>query len=260
MIPKKIHFCWLSNDPYPEEIQLCINSWKSILPDYEIIRWDAERFDVASIPFVQEACRLKKWAFAADYIRLYALYHEGGIYLDSDVLVKKSLDGFLTHKFFSAVEYHPNSIDQHQMDRMLDKHGKSLHPGTPIVGIGIQAALMGAEAGHAFLRESMKHYEKTHFIGADGKMQNKLIAPSIYAIAAEKFGFQYRDKEQTLEQDMHILSSKTFASSRILADKDSVAVHLCAGSWRDNKPTVGKRRRISRLLQRVFARFRWPRT
>ncbi len=89
MIPKIIHYCWLSSEPYPEKIQNCIDSWKKILPDYEIKLWNMNNFDINSIDFVKEACSVKKWAFASDYIRLYALYNYGGIYLDSDVLIKK---------------------------------------------------------------------------------------------------------------------------------------------------------------------------
>lgn len=46
MIPKIIHFCWMSGDPYPEKIKKCINSWKEKLPDYEIRLWDANSFDI----------------------------------------------------------------------------------------------------------------------------------------------------------------------------------------------------------------------
>ena len=82
MIPKRIHLCWLSGDPYPQKIQKCIDSWKVHLPDYEIMLWDLKRFDIAQVPWVEQAFRVKKYAFAADYIRLYALYNYGGIYLD----------------------------------------------------------------------------------------------------------------------------------------------------------------------------------
>ena len=68
--------------------------------------WDAKKFDITSNTFVSEACQAKKWAFAADYIRLHALFTEGGIYLDSDVMVTKRFDEFLQHDFFTAVEHH----------------------------------------------------------------------------------------------------------------------------------------------------------
>ncbi|MDR3128763.1 MAG: hypothetical protein LBU03_00695 [Tannerellaceae bacterium] len=108
-IPKKIHWCWLSKDPLPPRVKKCLKSWKRVMPDYEIICWDKERFDIDSVQFVKDACAARKWAFAADYIRLYAVYTEGGIYLDSDVLVFRRFDCFLNHGAFSGIEFHPNT-------------------------------------------------------------------------------------------------------------------------------------------------------
>ena len=104
----------------PSEINECINSWKEVLPDYEIICWDEGKFDIKSVPFVNEAYAEKKWAFAADYIRVYALFNEGGIYLDSDVLVKKSFDAFLNNKLFTAVEYHPDEVKNKNTKQYLN--------------------------------------------------------------------------------------------------------------------------------------------
>ena len=69
MIPKIIHYCWLGDDPYPEKIQRCIDSWSKYLPDYEFVLWNKERFDIHSVPWVEQAYEAKKYAFAADYIR-----------------------------------------------------------------------------------------------------------------------------------------------------------------------------------------------
>ena len=80
MIPKIIHYCWLSNDPIPSNIQHYMDSWKKYLPDYEFIHWNFDKFDKSSSRWVSEAFDNKKYAFAADYIRLNALYHYGGIY------------------------------------------------------------------------------------------------------------------------------------------------------------------------------------
>ena len=95
MIPKIIHFCWLSDDPYPKKIQFCLDTWKKKLPDYEIMLWDFNRFPKDKSVWVSEAFDARKYAFAADYIRFYALYNYGGIYLDSDVEVIKNFDDFL---------------------------------------------------------------------------------------------------------------------------------------------------------------------
>ena len=80
MIPKIFHLCWLSGDPYPKKIDYCIKSWKKHNPDYEIMLWDAKRFDVNLTPWTKQAFKAKKYAFAADYIRLYAVLNYGGIY------------------------------------------------------------------------------------------------------------------------------------------------------------------------------------
>ena len=105
MIPKIIHYCWLSGDPYPEDIKKCIQSWKEILPDYEFWLWDTNRFNIESTPWTKQAFEMKKYAFAADYIRLYALYNYGGIYLDSDILVYKSFNDLLHLPYFIGEDY-----------------------------------------------------------------------------------------------------------------------------------------------------------
>ena len=95
MIPKIIHYCWLSNDPIPDDLKTCMNSWKKYLPDYEFMLWNFERFPKEKSKWVSDAFDNKKYAFAADYIRIYALYHYGGFYLDMDVEVVKPFDPYL---------------------------------------------------------------------------------------------------------------------------------------------------------------------
>lgn len=100
MIPKIIHYCWLSDDPVPEKLQNYMKSWKKYLPDYEFMKWDFKRFPKDKCAWVSEAFDNKKYAFAADYIRIYALYNYGGIYLDMDVEVLKSFDDLLSLPYF----------------------------------------------------------------------------------------------------------------------------------------------------------------
>ena len=95
MIPKIIHYCWLSSAPIPKSLQICMNTWKKVLPDYEYMLWNFDRFPKTKSKWVSDAFDNKKYAFAADYIRLYALYNYGGIYLDSDVTVYKSFNELL---------------------------------------------------------------------------------------------------------------------------------------------------------------------
>lgn len=233
MIQKKIHYCWLSGEPIPKRLQKCINSWKKIMPDYELILWDTNRFDINSNQFVKEAFQKKKWAFAADYIRIYALYHEGGIYMDSDVLVKKKFDEFLTSDFFTSVEYHYGIVEKQNALSTLNDDGTPKSSDGGIDGIGIQAAVLGGIKGHPFLKECLDFYDTKNFILDNGKLFNELIAPGIYARIAEKYGFRYIDEEQHLEENMLILTSDIFAGFPSYEKSTSYAVHLCNGSWKD---------------------------
>lgn len=230
MIPKKIHYCWLSDNPIPKETLKYMDSWYSTHPDYEIKRWNTKNFDVTSVPYVHEAYKAQKWAFAADYIRMFALYVEGGIYLDTDVLLLKKLDDFLDNGFFSSMEYHPIQIDKCGTMAHLDRNGTRVDD-SYIEGIQIQAAIMGAEAGNPFVKKVLDWYQDKHFIKADGSLSTDVLSPYIYARVAEEFGFIYKDIEQKLLGGVHIYPSEIFAGNKHEVSPNSYAVHMCAHSW-----------------------------
>lgn len=104
MIPKRIHYCWFGKNDMPEMERACIDSWKKYCNEYEIIRWDESNFDISENRYVREAYNARKWAFVSDYVRLWAVLHQGGIYMDTDVEVIKPLDRFLQHRAFSGFE------------------------------------------------------------------------------------------------------------------------------------------------------------
>lgn len=104
MIPKKIHYCWFGNNPKSKLILDCIESWKKFCPDFEIIEWNETNSKQYSNSFYDNALRKKKFAFAADYIRVKVLFELGGIYLDTDMLLLKSIDDLLKYNFFTAEE------------------------------------------------------------------------------------------------------------------------------------------------------------
>lgn len=81
MIPKIIHYIWLGGNPIPPSIKECIDSWKRHMPEYQYILWDDSKINDFDSIFIKEAISEKKWAFASDVIRLYALHEYGGIYL-----------------------------------------------------------------------------------------------------------------------------------------------------------------------------------
>lgn len=101
---KKIHYCWFGGKELPASVKKCINTWKKIMPDYEIIEWNEKNFDINSSNFVKEAYENKKWAFVSDYVRIYALYQEGGIYFDTDMKVIKDVSDIVDKDMFLGYE------------------------------------------------------------------------------------------------------------------------------------------------------------
>ena len=101
---KKIHYCWFGGKELPKDVKKCIETWKKILPDYEIKEWNEKNFDINTSNFVKEAYENKKWAFVSDYVRIYALYNEGGIYFDTDMKLLKDVSKIIDKKMFLGYE------------------------------------------------------------------------------------------------------------------------------------------------------------
>ncbi len=254
MIPKIIHYCWLSDEEFPELIRLCMDSWKRKLPDYHIKCWNTKNFDINYIKFVKEACENKQWAAASDYIRLYALYTEGGIYLDSDVFIKKELDSFLDNKAFSCVEYNEDYYPDALAGNFIDESGNLLKEDKiAIPGLQIQAAVVGSVKGNPYIKDCMSYYESRPFVLPDGSFDNaKIVAPDVLAYYARNYGFRYTDKLQNLDA-ITIYPSEVFARYPSVETKDSYAIHYCNGSWRD-KPL--KRKIIDYIRKNIFLRLK----
>lgn len=104
MIPKKLHYCWFGNNPKSKVFQDCLTSWKLYCPNFEIMEWNEKNSKIYANSFYKNALRKKKYAFAADYIRVKVLFEQGGIYLDTDMLLLKPIDNLLQYDFFTGEE------------------------------------------------------------------------------------------------------------------------------------------------------------
>ena len=155
MIPKVIHYCWFGGNPLPNSAKKCINSWKRFFPDYTILEWNETNFDFNCNAYVREAYESKKWAFVSDYARFWILYHNGGIYFDTDVEVIKSFDDILDIGGFMGQEASvPSDV------KLIDKKDKIF--GDSIVvnpGLGI-----AVEPGLPLYKELLDLYDRLHFI------------------------------------------------------------------------------------------------
>lgn len=149
MIPKVIHTCWFGRNPKPEMMRQCIESWKKYCPDYEIIEWNEDNFDIEANDYAKEAYKEKKWAFVTDYARLRIIYEYGGIYLDTDVKMIRPYDTLLNESAFFGFE------DEVSIN----------------TGLGF-----GAEKGNPIVAAMLKDYDGIHFRLADGSL-DKLPCP-----------------------------------------------------------------------------------
>lgn len=208
MIPKVIHYCWLSDDPIPRDLQRYMATWKKKLPDYEFVLWDRNRFDVASVPWVKEAFESKKYAFAADYIRQYAVYTMGGIYMDMDVEVVKSFDDLLNRPYMLGVE----------------------------TGFDIEAGVFGAEKGCEIMKWCLDFYESHHFLKDDGSF-NIAGAPKVFRkCILDHKKLEVSEKCSVDENVISVLpfdylTAKSADTGVVKKTRNTCTVHHFAGSW-----------------------------
>ena len=104
MINKVIHYCWFGGQPLDSRGKKCLESWKKYFPNYEIIQWNENNFDVSRLDFMSQAYKDKKWAFVSDVARLLIVYENGGLYFDTDVEVIRSIDDLLENDAFFGFE------------------------------------------------------------------------------------------------------------------------------------------------------------
>lgn len=202
MIPKKIHYCWFGPKTIPEQLLSYIKTWEVQCPDYEIKLWNEENFDVASHPFTNSAYKKGMYAFVSDFVRAYALYHEGGIYLDTDVELKLGLDRFLEHEAFSGFELR----------------------GSPIT------AVWGSKRHHTLAKGMLDYYEGISF--KDGQEPN---TQTISRILVDEFNINPAKNELQIGDDgsntIHIYPAEYFC----LGEHQTYAIHHFYGSWIENK-------------------------
>lgn len=210
MIPKIIHYCWFGRNPKPKSVLDFIDTWKQTNPEYEIKEWNEDNFDIHCCKYVLEAYCAKKFAFVSDYARLYALYKDGGIYLDTDVEVRKSFDPLLGNRSFIGWE-----------DNFL--------------GTGILAAVKQQQ----WVKDVLDTYEGEPFIYWTGKLND---VPNPYRLneTLKKYGLQKNHSLDILKDDIAIYPIEVLCANNhekrlyVITD-DTISIHHYSGSWSSKK-------------------------
>lgn len=219
MIPKTIHYCWFGNNTKPSSVEKCIDSWKKFCPDYEIIEWNESNFDININLYCKQAYEAKKWAFATDYIRLWIIYNYGGIYLDTDVEVIKSLDPLLHHDCFIGRQ-----------------------PGFQVnTGAGF-----GAVKGHELIKIMLDDYDTIPFVKENGDF-DLWTCPHRNSQWLFEHGLKCDDSYQEIANaaiyPIEYFSPLEAYSRNLRVTDKTYSIHHCDASWNpaDNKFTKFKR-------------------
>lgn len=227
MIPKIIHYCWFGGNPLTPLAEECLASWKTAMPDWQIMRWDETNFDIASAPmYVRQAYEARKYAFVSDYARLWALEQYGGVYVDTDVKVQKSYDPLLDDTAFIGFE-----------------ESKAHLPGT---------CVMGCEPLCLWVRDMLALYDGIEFVRPDGSLDMTTNVERMGVVMMNELRNEGMNEDKYWKQTQYVKKwglkvythdyFSPITSTRVMRKtKNTYSIHYFAGSWRDGKKKKGWR-------------------
>lgn len=228
IIPKTINYCWFGNNEKPLIVKKCIESWKKYCPDYKIIEWNEKNFDININNYVKEAYRQKKYAFVSDFARLWIIYENGGIYLDTDVELIRNIDDILENKTFFATE-------------------DNIYVNT---GLGF-----GSQKNSEILKKLIDDYSDINFIGENGKM-DKTTCPVRNTKVIEKYINTKVDfDKKTVINDICFYSKEFFCpldyeTKKMEITNNTFAIHWFSGTWMNKKEKMLKQ--IKLILKNII--------
>lgn len=227
MIPKLIHYCWFGGKEKSEDVKKYIASWRKYCPDYEIKEWNESNFDINENDYCREAYEAKKWAFVTDYVRLKALFEEGGFYMDTDVEMVKSLNPLCSYDAVFGYE----SATQ------------------------IQTGIMGACLGNEWIGMLLHDYDHRHFLLKDGTYDTTTNVKVVTDLTVKKFGLHLHGQKLDFGHNMIILPfdflcAKDFISGQIMQTSNTYTVHHFEGSWYNDEDKYASQMklRMSKIL------------
>lgn len=220
MIPKIIHYCWFGRNPLPEDAIKCIESWKKYCPDYKIIQWNEDNYNINKNQYMADAYKERKWAFVSDYARLDVVNQYGGIYMDTDVELIKPLDKFLTEKMFCGWEER-------------DKYYVLKNPqyeNSVNFGLGY-----GSEKDNPILKDILEFYKHISFYNDDGSL-NLIACPHYQTEVMKKYGLDdtIRSYQEILYATVYpedYFSPKSITTGKIILTDNTVSIHHFSMSW-----------------------------
>jgi len=226
MIPKIIHYCWFGKKEKPEKIKKCIKSWYQHLPDYQIIEWNEDNFNVFELKYTKDAYEAKKYAFVSDVARVKALYEMGGIYLDTDVMVYKSFNEILDKVCVLGFE--------------MENY--------------IATSFMACEPRHSLMNEFYKLYLELPFYDKNGNILSGTNVTKLTNMLTEK-GLYRNNCYQVIDDNIHIYPQEYFSPYNYAWEysektNKTICEHLFYVSWMSKKTRMKKR--VKKIVGKVI--------
>lgn len=229
MIPKIIHYCWFGRGEKPKLTQKCIASWKKHCPDFEIIEWNEDNFDVNMNGYTRMCYRQKKYAFLSDYARLRVVSEHGGVYFDTDVELLRPIEHLMNCDAFFGFE-------------------------TPEF---IASGLGFGSIPHGTAIESMLSEYDTYLDGEHGTAGCPILNTSALVKLGLKRDGSFQDLSGTIALPVDYLNPYESNTGRLNKTANTVSIHWYSASWMSRKQLM--RQRITRPLHRIFGTdcFKW---
>ena len=232
-IPKVINYCWFGGNKKSKLIKKCIASWKKMCPDYEIVEWNEKNFDINSNSYIKEAYDEKKWAFVTDYVRLFVIYNNGGIYLDTDVELVQSLDNLLKYDSFFSLE---------SEDYIA-------------TGLGF-----GAKKNNDLVKAMLDDYDDIHFKNDKGEIdltpcpvRNTNSVKDVFDKVKDRTSLFLIDNNAFL--GMEFFCPYNPSTGVLNKTKNTYGIHWYNASWRSNRINI--QRKLLRPIKRIIGEQRF---
>lgn len=243
MIPKIIHYCWFGKGLMPHSQKQCIEGWKKLMPDYQIMRWDESTFPLDKYPLAKYACEVKKYALASDVCRYNVLAEYGGIYLDTDVEVYQRFDEFLQYNFFTGIELYNEFETEHIREQYLNPDGTAKDPTQDVPHMEVLTSSMGSAKGLKMIFDLRDYYNSAEASPEralryrDWVNNDRLVARYL-----TQYGYRYKNETQHFGDDMVVFATGKFGHAFCPDQRREVSYHYNAATWSDSLPNSQKKR------------------
>lgn len=240
MIPPKIHYCWFGPSPLPRSQQKFIAGWRRLMPEYEFILWNEE--NAPANRYLSSALRHRNWANASNWLRLYALKNYGGVYLDTDIELIRSLEPLAIYDSFVGFE-----VPHFDWDGCVNN------------------AVFGSIPHHWFVTELLARIERQF----DGTEAANLSSPNMTTSVLKENGLAVYSRADV--RGVQVFPTEWFApygwhesfrTQRVT--RNTFSIHWYKASWlTSGDPRTSLRRRAGDLYHRLlwvsWIRPRWRR-